>query len=297
VFDTGQVSVAPQAHDAVDRLARAGLVQPASALPGGSVAPAPSAPAPVPPADEPLPVLPALTGLLPGLPRGGVVQVEAMGALVPALLAGASQAGSWCAVVGVPEFGVAAAEAMGVDLGRTVFVDTPGSRWDEATSVLIGGVDVVVVRPELSRGTAPAPDVTRRLVALARRYGTTLLVLGSWDGAGLRLEVASSLWTGLGRGEGRLRGCRVQVIARGRGAAGRPRRAWLWLPGPDGQVAEARSNCTDQSNEVTLTDHVVRGVGSARGAGRLRRIPSDTADEVSPSSRDPVDLDERRFLR
>src|SRR5699024_4759883 len=65
VFDTGQVSVAPQAHDAVDRLARAGLVQPASALPGGSVAPAPSAPAPVPPADEPLPVLPALTGLLP----------------------------------------------------------------------------------------------------------------------------------------------------------------------------------------------------------------------------------------
>ena len=37
-----------------------------------------------------------------------------------ALLVGPSQAGSWCAVIGMPEFGVEAAEGMGIDLDRLV---------------------------------------------------------------------------------------------------------------------------------------------------------------------------------
>ena len=57
-----------------------------------------------------LPVLPALTGLLPaGLPRGSVIATGAWGLLCLALAAAASGAGAWCAVAGLPALGVAAA--------------------------------------------------------------------------------------------------------------------------------------------------------------------------------------------
>src|SRR5699024_6034240 len=57
----------------------------------------------------PLPVLVELRGLISGLPRGHAVEVEGSGVLAMALTAEASRAGSWCAVVGLPEYGVAAA--------------------------------------------------------------------------------------------------------------------------------------------------------------------------------------------
>ncbi|HEX6325702.1 MAG TPA: hypothetical protein VFZ72_03950, partial [Jiangellaceae bacterium] len=71
---------------------------------------------------DPIPVLPALRGLLPGgLPRGQVVTVDAAGALPLALVAGAVPAGvptvdMWCAVVGLPECGMLAAAGMGANL-------------------------------------------------------------------------------------------------------------------------------------------------------------------------------------
>lgn len=189
-----------------------------------------------PPEAAHLPVLPALRPVLPGLRRGQVVQVEGTGALAQALMAGASQAGSWCGVVGVPEFGVPSAVAMGCEAERLLLVDEPGERWVDVVAVLLESVDVVLVRPP---GRTPSP-VVRRLAALARTSGSCLLVAGDWEGAMSRVRVASSLWTGLDAGHGHLRGRRVKVVAQGRGAVGaRPRSAWVWLPGPDGSVSPA----------------------------------------------------------
>lgn len=182
-----------------------------------------------------LPVLPALRPVLPGLRRGQVLEVDAAGALALALLAGPSGAGSWCAVVGVPELGVLAASAMGCEPERLLLVDEPGERWVDAVAVLLEAVDVVLVRPPVR----PPSPVVRRLAALARTSGSCLLVAGAWEGAMTRVRVASSLWVGLEQGHGHLRGRRVNVVAEGRGAGGRPRSAWLWLPGPDGSVSPA----------------------------------------------------------
>jgi hypothetical protein len=65
-------------------------------------------------------VLPALALLLPGggLVKGSVVAVEQPGALCLALMAGASQAGMWCGVAGLPGLGVLAAAGAGVEPGR-----------------------------------------------------------------------------------------------------------------------------------------------------------------------------------
>jgi hypothetical protein len=102
-------------------------------------------------------------------------------------------------------------------------------------ATLLSAAGVVLVQPP---GPPPA-GITRRLTALARQHGAALVVVGHWEGARLRLQVTSSLWTGLEHGHGHLQGRRVKVVADGRGAGGRPRSAWLWLPGPDGSVAGA----------------------------------------------------------
>src|SRR5690606_14054535 len=84
--------------------------------------------------DRRLPVLPAFEGLLPGagLRRGATVAVGARpgvtGAtsLALALAAGASQAGSWVAAVGLGSLGLVAAAELGVSLERLVLVADPG---------------------------------------------------------------------------------------------------------------------------------------------------------------------------
>ena len=66
-----------------------------------------------------LPVLPALRGLLPGgLQRGTVVAAGHWSLLCLAVAAGASAAGAWCAAVGLPQLGVAAAAGIGLDPSR-----------------------------------------------------------------------------------------------------------------------------------------------------------------------------------
>lgn len=134
--------------------------------------------------------------------------------------------------MGVPDLGVLAAAAMGVDPQRLLLVDEPGERWPEVVATMLGAIDLVLLRPPVS----PSPVHVRRLTAHARRHGAVLVVTGPWEGAQVRLRVASSLWTGLSDGHGHLRGRRVQVVAEGKGS---PRKAWLWLPGPDGTVGPA----------------------------------------------------------
>jgi hypothetical protein len=193
-----------------------------------------------------LPVLPPLAPLLPagGLRRGSVVTVRGSTSLALGLLAGASAAGSWCAAVGLPALGLAAAAELGVVLERFPVVASPGvgsgpGSWAWVVAALLDAFDVVLARPPSSgAGRVGAAD-GRRLTARVRERGAVLVVAGDWaEPAEVRLELASTAWEGLGQGHGRLCGRRVEVVAGGRGAAARERRVALWLPHPDGGIRE-----------------------------------------------------------
>jgi hypothetical protein len=175
------------------------------------------------------------TTTVAGLPGHGATT------LALALLAAASQAGSWCAAVGLPDPGVLAAAELGIDLRRVVFVPHPGGGWAEAAGDLLTGVDVVLVRPPgRARQTA-----ARHLSARARERRTALVVLvehvSEWpEGGDLALSVGAIEWEGVGRGHGHLQRRRAEVRVSGRRSAGRTMECSLWLPADSGVVAAAQ---------------------------------------------------------
>jgi hypothetical protein len=191
-----------------------------------------------------LPVLPALASLLPdGLRRGSVVAVQGATSLALALVAAASAEGSWCAAVGLPSLGLAAAGELGMALDRfpLVAAPRPGSGpggWAWVVAALLDAFDVVLAGGATAGSCRPAD--ARRLTARVRERGAVLVVVSSrWpESPAVRLTVAASAWEGPGRGDGRLRGRRVEVVASGRATAARERRARLWLPAPGGGVRE-----------------------------------------------------------
>lgn len=199
-----------------------------------------------------LPVAPELTGLLPhrGLRRGSTVAVttgqprhSGGTSLVLALLAEASRAGSWCAVVGVPTFGAGAAAEAGIALDRLALVPHPGPEWPTVVAALIDGVDVVVTAVPHAVST-PVAD---RLAARARQRGCVLVPYGRWAGADVTLQVVRGVWAGLGPGRGWLRRREVTVSARGRGAAARPKEITMWLPGDGSTRIIPRAGSTGPS--------------------------------------------------
>jgi len=208
-----------------------------------------------------LPVRPELQPLLPGggLRRGGTISITtgvttggasagartggttpvaehpAATSLLLALLAEASRSGSWCAVVGLPALGIAAAAEAGIALDRFALVPTPGPDWPTVVAALLDGFDIVVVRG----AGAVAPIFASRLAARARQRGGVLVPYGSWPAVDLTLDAVAPVWHGIEAGRGRLRGRQLTVTARGRGAASAPRVTHLWLPLPTGSIPVA----------------------------------------------------------
>ena len=190
-----------------------------------------------------VPVLGPLEPLFPwrGLRQGSVVTVTGSTSLALSLLAAASGEGAWCAAVGLPSLGLAAAAELGVALERFPLVPCPGrgagpGGWAWVVGAVLDACDVVLAGSPSGAGVRQAD--ARRLTARARERGSVLVVSGrAWpEPAEVRLTVASTVWEGVGRGHGRLRGRRVEVVAGGRGAAAQERRLSLWLPHPDGGV-------------------------------------------------------------
>ena len=212
---------AGRAHSGVARLRVAGTGV-AAGTNSGNIAGGLGAP------DRMLPVIHELRPLLPGggLRRGSTVATSGATSLVIGLLAAASRTGSWCAIVGLPTFGAAAAAEAGVELSRLALVPYPGPEWSTVVAALLDGVDVVVTAP-------PGPvaaSLTGRLAARARQRGSVLIGCGRWPGADVSLTSTHSDWTGLDGGRGRLRKRRLTITARGRGAAAQPKKATFWLP-------------------------------------------------------------------
>lgn len=178
-----------------------------------------------------LPVVDALRPLLPGggLRRGATVAVSGSTAVLLALLAGPSAAGSWCAAVALPWLGAVAAAELGVVLDRLALVPDAGREWAAIVGALIDGFDVVAVGvPGRLRGAD-----ARRLAARARERGAVLIPFGDgWTGADVTVRAGPSRWVGLAEGHGYLEARYVPLAVEGRGAAARPRHGRIWLPGP-----------------------------------------------------------------
>lgn len=180
-----------------------------------------------------LPVHPALAALLPGggLRPGAAYSLAPSASLLLALLAEASQAGSWCGVVGLPDLGAEAAERAGVDLSRLVLIPEPGQRWLAVTATVAEVLPVVAVRP----GSRMSDGQVSRLSARLRDRGGVLLVQGAWPQAEAVLEVGRPAWEGLGRGHGYLAGREVTVRSTSRRWPV-PRTGRMLLPGASGRV-------------------------------------------------------------
>jgi len=204
-----------------------------------------------------LPVLPALRDLLPhgALQRGSVVSAGPWSLLYLALAAGPVASGAWCAVVGIPEFGVMAAADAGLDLARLLLAPDPGSGWPQVVASLLDGCELVVLRPP----ERPSAQVRRKLEAAVRRCGAVLLVAGDWEGAHVRLRIAAQEWTGIGAGHGRLRERLAQVVADGRGGWSRSQARWLWLPGPDGAVTAAADPAYQEAADPAYQEQASTG--------------------------------------
>jgi hypothetical protein len=190
-------------------------------------------------ARPPLPVHPALGGLLPrGLGRGSTLSVSGSVTLLLALLGAGSAAGAWCALVGLPPISAEAALEQGIALARLAIVPAvdpaSDSTWATAVGALLDAVDIVAARPPPSLTPADA----RRLAARARSHDAVLISYGnvSWPGADVRLHALDGEWSGLDAGNGRLRQRRLTVQAVGRGQAARPRSATLLLPAAIGGI-------------------------------------------------------------
>ncbi len=187
-----------------------------------------------PGADRVIDVPAPLRELFPGrgLRRGSTVAVHGGTSLVLALLAGATRAGSWCAVVGMPTLGPIAAAELGVDLERMALVPDPGPDWPEVVAALLDGLELVVT----TAAQPVSPPLARRLSARARQRGSVLVPVGDWPGADLALQATAGTWYGLGEGRGRLRCRELTVVAHRRGDAARARQVQMWLPALTGPL-------------------------------------------------------------
>jgi hypothetical protein len=188
-----------------------------------------------------LPVVPGIASLLPGggLRPGSTYSVAPSSALLFSLLAAPSQTGSWCGVVGIPQFGAEAAERAGVDLSRLVLIPEPGTRWLAVTATIAEVLPVVAVRPV---GRAADGDIAR-LAARLRDRGAVLLVQGPWAQAEASIAVAEPDWSGLGDGHGYLAARELTVTVTSRRTPV-PRRGRMLLPGADGALVPLRPEST-----------------------------------------------------
>ena len=219
-----------------------GTSVPGAAAPGGPAEPTESAAtvgAPVPATSVGAPAAVAVPGvavsgaavpgvavptsvahLLPGgvLPAGRVTAVSGSATLRVGLLAAATAAGARCAVVGWPELGVAAVAEQGGRLDCLALVPDPGPDPAAVVSVLLDGLDLVLLGPGVA---TVAPSRARVLAGRVRAAGAVLLVGAGWPGAELTLVGRHCRYGGLGSGAGRLASVSTMVRCSGRAVPGR----------------------------------------------------------------------------
>nr|WP_241740109.1 hypothetical protein [Microbacterium invictum] len=228
-----------------------------------------------------LPTHPVLAGLLPGrgLRTGSSYSLGRSMSLLFALLAQPSQAGSWCAVLGMPGFGAEAAEKAGVDLSRLVLIPDPGPRWLAVAATIADALPVVAVRPPERARDA---DVSR-LAARMRERGSVLLVQGPWPQTEAMIDVADPHWSGLGDGYGLLSERQLTVTVTSRRFP-MPRTGRMLLPAQGGALEQASPGLHASPGLPASPDlHASPGLPASR---RQEKLPKQ---EMAPETR-PVSV-------
>ncbi|HEX6355240.1 hypothetical protein [Actinophytocola sp.] len=233
-----------------------------------------------------LPVHSDIADLLPrgGLRRGSTVAVRGGTSLLFALLARATETGSWAALVGMPNLGLRAAAELGVAVRRLALVRHPGADLARVVAALLDGMDMVTVDP--ARLT---DSQMHRLSARARHRGAVLLSVGPWQGADLELTQESAAWSGLGDGHGHLAARELHLLVRGRGAAARPMAASLRLPTADGGIADALK---DPVGTLPVPKGSFRAAPVTSSGGLRLTVPNEPAPSgptFEPPSDDPLE--------
>ena len=156
------------------------------------------------------PVHESLESLFPqgGLLAGAIYSVDFSTSLLWSLVAEATQKGTWCAVVGMPDLGLAAAEELGVNVDRLVLVPSPGSQWMAVLGALIDVVGVCALGPFPS----PSERALSTLYGRLRERQSTVLVRSAWPRAEATLS-AEHRWEGLEAGRGLLRQHHLRITA------------------------------------------------------------------------------------
>ena len=199
---------------------------------------------------------PMFAGLLPdGMMRAGsAYSIHGSLSLAMTMLAAPSAAGAWCGVIGVPEFGVQAALAHGIDLDRLVLVPDPGEQWLAVTAAIVDVLTVVVVRPQRRVSDSDASRLASRL----RKREAALISLGDWPGSEARLTLRSSQWSGIGDGHGMITGRRADVVVETRGRPARSK--YVWLPAGGGPTAADSDGAAVRASERNLAAPALRRV-------------------------------------
>jgi hypothetical protein len=195
-------------------------------------------------AERVFPVSAVFSELFPegGLRKGVVYQCDSSASVLWTLLAEATTQGVWCALVGLPDMGVAAAEDMGVNLDRLVLVPHPGNQWLSVVGALSDVVGIVVMGPQ----PAPSQRMMETLLGRLRDREATLVVNSAWPRTEANISVTSHQWEGLGSGHGTLQRHRISVTLKTRNNRS-PRHCEL-LVDAWGAHAQERSSVVDISH-------------------------------------------------
>ena len=191
-------------------------------------------------ARAPLPVASPLASLFDGgLVRGRTVACAGDAALSAALAlaAEATRSGSWLAVVGVPNLGVAAAIEAGVAVERIVLAQPPRAsrEWIATVAALVEGFDVLIVAPP---ALLVAHDARRLQSRILARQSVLIVVdlpalpsLGSTDVFSSDIDVHTDTvsWSGIERGGSHITQRTVRMRVDGRRCP-TPREETIALP-------------------------------------------------------------------
>ena len=170
-------------------------------------------------AGEVLPVMASLNSCLPGggFPRQQVTHMANCPALVVEIIAQASAAGKYIAVIGWPDLSLVQVGESG-DLSKVVAIPDPGADAWALVGILAEGIDMIVCRgPEVTLSPARA----RPALAKIRGGQAAVLSVGTRiPGAGVQVAAEVVAYRGIGRGTGRIRGFDIAVQVRSKGTHG-----------------------------------------------------------------------------
>ena len=194
----------------------------------------------------PLPVVAPLAELFAegGLVRGRTVACTGDAALSTALAlsAAATRAGSWLAVVDVPNLGIAAAIEAGVAVERIVLAQPPRAsrEWVTTVAALVEGFDVLIVAPPASLSASDARRLQTRIMArqavlIVVELPTLSSASSSTFASDLDVHADTVAWSGIEQGGSHITQRTVQVRVEGRRCAS-PRERTITLPCPTSSV-------------------------------------------------------------